>query len=400
LRTVFINLAVLAVAIALMELVLQIIDYPRSMEYGSPSPYNNSVTRDQPHNQLGYRGRAIAYSSDDFVILLLGDSQVENTGERRDYTKTPEAILEGRLAESGAHSTCLAKRKKKQFRVFTVAWPGWGQDQELLALQKYFASYRADLVVLWETPENDMWNNGFPTHIPLNGSPKPTFIIAQDGSARLVDRSQIIPFWMDLKIGILMYQVLQGLSKPGHPMQALLWNPDIDWDKYLPPPLHVVTDTHVEDSTKYLSTINPYILKDIVYIEKSHFALGMNDGSPRLDWMARLTNLLTRKIRDVSTQAGADFIAFNFTASGTDQPLYPIPGIYKINGDRFIYSDIAAARRLAVINQGIEHYAIDLKLPRWRKRDSDPHLNMAGNEEILGKLASIVEKRCAARPAG
>jgi len=391
-----INLVILALAIAVMELGLQLIDYPRSIQYGLPNPYNNSVTRNQPHNQLGYHGQAIAYADDDFVILLLGDSQVENTGERRDYTITPEAILERRLAESRERSSCLASGKKKQFRVFTVAWAGWGQDQELLALQTYFATHRADLVILWETPENDIWNNGFPTHIPLNGSPKPTFVIARDGSARLVDRSEIIPFWMDLKIGILMYQVLQGLSKPGHPMQALLWNPDIDWDRYLPPPLQVVPGTDGKDSTGYLSTINPYILKDVVYIEKSHFALGMNDGSARLDWMVRLTNLLIRKIRDVSTQAGADFMAFYFTAQNTEQPLYPRPGVYKINGDRFSFSDGAAARRLMLINRDIEHYVIDLKLPKWRKRQWDPHLSMAGNEEILGKLASIIERRCAA----
>lgn len=42
-------------------------------------------------------------------------------------------------------------------------------------LKKYFKKYRADLIVLWFTPENDVWNNMFPTTWPQRGSPKPTF---------------------------------------------------------------------------------------------------------------------------------------------------------------------------------------------------------------------------------
>ena len=47
-------------------------------------------------------------------------------------------------------------------------------DQEYLAIEQYLAQYRADLVVLWQTPANDIWNNVFNTHM-ASRNPKPTF---------------------------------------------------------------------------------------------------------------------------------------------------------------------------------------------------------------------------------
>src|SRR5262245_11519122 len=67
-------------------------------------------------NQLGFRGHRIEYASDDFVIVLLGDSMVQ--AQACAYGWMPERRLEHHLKNLG-----------KKVRVFTVAAQGYGQDQ-------------------------------------------------------------------------------------------------------------------------------------------------------------------------------------------------------------------------------------------------------------------------------
>src|SRR5204862_3380236 len=87
-------------------------------------------------NQLGFRGRPIVYAPEDYVILLLGDSQVEGYG--LPFDAMPERVLESHL-----------DWQNQRTRVFSVGAGGYGQDQELLALEEYFGKYRANLVVVW-----------------------------------------------------------------------------------------------------------------------------------------------------------------------------------------------------------------------------------------------------------
>jgi hypothetical protein len=57
--------------------------------------------------------------------------------------------------------------------VLSIGSGGWGQDQELLALQAHIKAAVPSAVVLWFTEGNDLWNNTFPTHFPKDGTPKP-----------------------------------------------------------------------------------------------------------------------------------------------------------------------------------------------------------------------------------
>lgn len=119
-------------------------------------------------NVLGFRGQPIEYSPEDYVIVLLGDSAVE--AKACAYEWMPDQRLQHYLNLKG-----------KRVKVFTVGAAGYGQDQELLALQEYLSRFRADLVVVWLTPGNDVTDNLWPT--VLRGSfsyPKPTFRL-QDG---------------------------------------------------------------------------------------------------------------------------------------------------------------------------------------------------------------------------
>src|SRR5690348_8142053 len=93
-------------------------------------------------NQLGYRGQPVEYADSDFVVVLVGDSQVE--AKACAFEWMPERRLQLYLNAAG-----------RPVKVFSVGASGYGQDQELLALREYFGRHRADLVVLWETPLND-----------------------------------------------------------------------------------------------------------------------------------------------------------------------------------------------------------------------------------------------------
>jgi hypothetical protein len=124
-------------------------------------------------NQLGFRGRKIEYSDEDYVVLLVGDSQVEAPAAF--FDELPEIILE----------RYLKTMTQKQVRVFSIGAAGWSQDQELLALREYFHLFRANLVLLWHTPINDFWENSFPDRLPASvqygaGHLKPTFLLLGD----------------------------------------------------------------------------------------------------------------------------------------------------------------------------------------------------------------------------
>lgn len=99
---------------------------------------------------------------------MLGDSQVQALA--CDFERMPERRLQLHLTE----------RLGRPVRRLSLAASGYGQDQKLLALGEYFQQYRADLVLLRLTPENDVWNKKFPTHFPTDGWSKPTFRLADD----------------------------------------------------------------------------------------------------------------------------------------------------------------------------------------------------------------------------
>ena len=77
----------------------------------------------------------------------------------------------------------FAERGRK-VRVTSLGASGFGADQELLALRSYFrAGYHADVVVVWQTPDNDIFNTMFPNMAPVFGASKfkPTFRLTLQG---------------------------------------------------------------------------------------------------------------------------------------------------------------------------------------------------------------------------
>ena len=135
-------------AIVISEVSLQLLDIP-------PRPISGWLNCNNKNtgecNQLGFRGREIVYSDDDFVVVLLGDSEVY--APKIPFEQRPENRLEYHL-----------KKYNDKVKVFSIADMGYGQDQQYLALKEYFKSYRADLVLLMFTARNDVEDNIFPIH--------------------------------------------------------------------------------------------------------------------------------------------------------------------------------------------------------------------------------------------
>ena len=120
------------IPILIVEGLLQLIDKPfyrEEVRVGWKYQGNESHV-----NQVGYRGQNIDYSDDDFVIVLLGDSQVE--AEAMTPENMAEKILEGYLKDSIPN-----------VKVFSLGSGGQGNDQQMEALQEYFKTYRADAVL-------------------------------------------------------------------------------------------------------------------------------------------------------------------------------------------------------------------------------------------------------------
>ncbi|MGH8809852.1 MAG: hypothetical protein ACREX0_18415, partial [Noviherbaspirillum sp.] len=174
-KNISLSLCTLAVTLALVEGGLQVLHYPPAPSIGwrwDESPYRAPFNQqDRTTNQLGLRGNRIEYGKDDFVIVLVGDSQVEAGTQAPD--KLPETLL------SEALNKPLGSRKVK---VFSVASAGWGQDQQLVWLKKYFEHHRADLVLTWLTPVNDYWENTFIDRSVAReaGRLKPTFQLSDN----------------------------------------------------------------------------------------------------------------------------------------------------------------------------------------------------------------------------
>jgi hypothetical protein len=172
---ILLSIVATIVSVSGIEIGLQLIDYPSRPSMGwnwTKSPYKDDSFVSDQVNELGYRGQSITYDNRDYVVFLLGDSFVEAGAQSQKVQ--PERILQFILNRYGIANA----------RVYYLASAGWSLDQELIALQRFFARYRADAVVHWMTRSNDFWEAGnidrSVTSVP--GPLKPTFVLTHDGT--------------------------------------------------------------------------------------------------------------------------------------------------------------------------------------------------------------------------
>ena len=317
-------------------------------------------------NQLGSRGRPIAIEPGDFVVLLVGDAQAE--ASYLPFDQMPERALEQAFARAG-----------RPAKVFTLASGQWGQDSQLLALRRYFAAYRADLVLLWETPENDLWNNLFPTEWPRNGAPKPTF-------------------W--LEGGALSGPTSGGKpgETPGGPRDGM---DDTAWVKTLPPAYVPLKAAAGPVETLWEERARQGLMKDEdLATEKSHLVVRLAPRSARTAHALKLANALLREIDRICTQGGARLVTFHrdrpghWTHNGTPSG----DAVYRLDGRLYRTSNRQLRDNLAEMNRGIAFVDVPVTVAAWAAEPGGAALNAEALDQVMADLVKALPGPATAGP--
>jgi hypothetical protein len=363
-RTTFIaTLALLvgAVPMAVAELALRLLD-------GSPPPtwgWRDPVARPDEQNQLGFRGQTVAYDADDLVVVLVGDSQVQ--ADACALASMPERRLEH-------HLRACAPRPVK---VFSLGAIGYGQDQELLALEDYLLRFRADAVVVWFTDGNDLTDNMMPTH-QGGAPPKPTFWLTAEGE--LAGPSG--------RFGEPVYSRSRLLARLQRWRQGHL---DDYWDKtHLPPPYRPMTSFDGEYSTASFISGKQWSEMER---ERTGLMLGFEPPSPRGRYAIALGNRLLLRMRDVAHASSARL--FSMLVLRPDFPL--ADGVYAYTGadqqQRFVrFSRAQHWRSVDAVHEGVELIKVPVTTAPFCA-PNDPHLNEAAVDQVMRDLATALARR-------
>ncbi|MGB5054810.1 MAG: hypothetical protein WBO24_10490 [Nitrospirales bacterium] len=382
------------VAIFIMEALLRGIGIPAKLNSGwgwedsagrKLSKYDALTT-----NQFGYRGQSIHYQTDDYVVLLVGDSQVEA------YAGRPEHMPEQFLQES------LASQLQKPVKVFSLASSGWGQDQQLLAIQEYFKLYRADLVLLWATPGNDFWENAFPDRSATQqaGHLKPTY--------RLMDGELYGPYFTsesylhNSAIAQLIVTVMANFQKETLEQRILrrwLQEMPLSHETYKAENEHVCEGLTVINQVEFFNTIFD-LNNEIGYTirsgedflnSRSHFSAFMINPSRRDEYLVAITESLLWHVKEEVEKHHSQFLAFYPVREDFDKRgMQMVKCVTDSQGDIFRVSldyasrlkDVISSEDLVVFDlQGGNEIVVS---------PSDRHLNDFGNKLAMKKLSLIL----------
>ena len=354
---VLLSIASTVFSILVCALILQVFYQPIPIISG----WRSSAPKVE-QNQLGFRGQSITYSDTDFVIVLLGDSQVEARSSA--YGWMPERRLQFYLNSLG-----------KRVKVFTLGVGGYGTDQELLALREYYQQYRADLVVLWETA-NDVWNNVFPTYFPVNGTPKPTFWLEH---STLHGPSEKIG--QDINPSITLFALLRRYCHADR---------DGKWEKYLPQPFSPMFthDGPVSQEWEQQSALG--LWPDNLSPEKGTFALYLTPRSERMQYGLDLTRRLLHEIETLVSSNNGKFVIFSaeepqLETTSSAEVVQILKGkYYRTSHDQY-------KKNISYINEVFDYYTIPITIEDWQVGPTDDHLNEHANDQVMRDLASKLD---------
>jgi len=343
----------------------------------------------QPHaassevNQLGLRGKAIKYSDEDFIVLLVGDSQVEAAASP--FDQMPEALLQSRLSEI----------TQKPIKVFSLASSGWGQDQQLLAIQEYFKSYRADLVLTWVTPINDFWENAFPDRStkPQAGNIKPVFY---DKNGKLEGPYYVGQFFYRHSALLqLIAEVVTGLN-----INQLILN---RWESKLPAKTSLqksedcvgTLEIHQDEFFENIHSLDAKSQYTILSPEdliggRTHFSPQLTPKFPIERYQTQITQLLFEKMLETSKKHGAKFTVFYPIREDLNKRIGLIRCVKSYQGETFgfdpnyqkLITQIVPKDNLFIFPIGGRDEIVVSK--------KDRHLNAAGNKQVVEKLSERV----------
>ena len=346
-------------ALAACELALRALDLPRRPSHGWTGCGEHAAGTPAAGgcNELGFRGRPFDYGPDDFVVVLLGDSGVVSAASA--FERMPERVLEELLRARGVPA-----------RVVSLAAEGYGQDQELCALEAYLARWRADLVVLWITELNDVWNNLFPTHVPRDGAPKPTWRLV-DGALVGPDRPWLARSGRDLRL-LDLWDDLTRRSRDG------------TWERDLPPAY--VAPPGLEARLERVSAFEDWAS------EKTHASLAYTPRSARTAHALELTRALIEAIAARAQAAGAGFLAFDDVRPREAESVH-VDVVVEAQGALYHLTSAQYQANLRELYAGLPVLRVPVRVPDPQVSELDEHLRDEAVVDVLGQLADALGPR-------
>lgn len=398
-RIFVLTIGLIIVALIIGEGVLRGIGIPHTLNSGwgwTDSPgRKSSKYNDLASNQLGYRGQRIHYGTDDYVVVLVGDSGLEAAAGPLEHM--PEQFLQ----------KSLSSRLKKPVKVFSLAASGWGQDQQLLAVQEYFKTYRADLVLLWPTLGNDYWENAFPDRSPTPeaGHLKPTF--------RLIDQELHGPYfrsgsyWHGSAVLQLAESAMAKIRRETLEQRILR-----NWLKTMPAPHESEKPVHEElcegltviDQREFYReifeldpTIGYTLLSSDDFLNsRGFFSPYISAPSERDRYLIAITHMLLKHIKEEVARHQAKFLVFHVPREEFDRR--------GARMDKCVSNSQGSTFRVSFDYEGLlknimssdDLVVVDLPWGEGNKHvvsPEDRHLNEIGNEQVMERLAVRLMER-------
>jgi len=351
-------------AIVISEIILQILDVPLR-------PISGWLSCKTECNSMGFRGHEITYSDDDFVVILLGDS--EACSPASPFEQMPERRLENFL-----------RRYRKNVKVFTIADMGYGQDQQYLALKKYFEKYRADLVLLMSTIRNDIDNNMFPTS-GGNNTIKPTFWL-KNGELRGPTEEWLALVGPRMKLALLWKSYLQktlGESRLQKWKMEILPTPYQSLKRY-----KGAFDTTWDEMWKQ----NPKEVYAGIDYERESVANQLTPRSEMRKYGIDLSRKLFTKIKELAEANNGHFIIFKEERPWEIQYTEKV-NVHYMNGKYYMLSMRQYHDNLKELYDGFESYRIPLELDNYTASSDSEHLNQQAIDKLFKEIAQIISRK-------
>ena len=377
------------VMLALAEVALRIVGLPQVKLDGwrwDESPYRSPANAtDVQVNQLGLRGADIRYGKDDFVVVLLGDSQVE--AGTQSAGKMPEVLLREALEQ---------RMGAGKVKVFSVAAAGWGTDQQLLWLNQYFRQYRANLVVTWLTPVNDYWENTFIDRsvTPQAGRIKPTFRTAGSGE---LERVQPGSRWqLRNLVALAAGRAMHGKGYTLEQRYLDAWQASLPSPDLAPAAAGACPAEEIDQSVligSYMGGIRAYTLvteEDLPH-GRSHFSVFTTEPSARDRYAIDITHRLLAATTQSAKAHGAQHLLFHAYRHDLDGAFREIRCVKTPDGRRFAFDGSDWMRHLKA--SPLAPQLVTAQIAAAHALSSGPndwHLNEEGNRKAMEALAGTI----------
>lgn len=343
------------------------------------SGWNGQFLDKSEINIHGSRGRKVKFNEPNKQsIVLLGDSQI--VARKSTLEDMPEAILE--------------KVLMNRVQCTSIAAGGWGQDQQYLALKRFFENHRADYVFLWFTPHNDIWNNMFPTHFPKNGWAKPTFWLENN---KLIGPTEEMEQIVYATPRLRILEPFKLLWK-----RPFIFNRDEYFEKnHLPASIQWLKNENNKNNPLPFSDklIGVSAKEKSAYFKHENFENGKNHWSPwldprgkRLEYGIKLTNLLLRKIQRlcIANEAKFKIIWVDNIKGCNDFPSRKInepSELVSIGTKTYKLSNKIFEDNIKLVMDGLENQKIVLQSKTWWRAINDMHLNQESNVFVMKKIS-------------